>query len=178
MATTNPYPVTLKDRIHQLYYIEQKPMLEAVAILKTEFPEVANRITTDRMHSTARVVRLKLGLPPKHPEMSTAGPRKPKVRTQNKKLISANRKEVIEAARKLRQRNYRWQAVRDELIVQFPGEKIPTAAALSNIAKGNKPQNGNGQYQITISSSSGAVINATISSKKSFEKIIRDLLEA
>jgi len=178
MAAKNAYPMVLKRRVHQLYYVEDMNMTEAMAILKKEFPRLANRMNGDRLHSVSRMYRKGLGLPPKNPNRGT-GSRKAspgKAAEVRSTRTKAKRKEVIEAARKLRLKNYRWQAIVEELMVQFPGEKIPPAGALSNILRGKKAKTNN-QYHIAITSQNGTVLNMDVSSSKSLETIIKHILE-
>jgi hypothetical protein len=171
MPTKNGYPEKLALRTHKLYYEQKKTMKDVLKILKKEYPKFAKRMTVDRLHSVARGYRKKKGLAAKNERMS-------KSHTKKTTTVSSKRKEIIESARKLRQKNYRWQAIVEELKVQFPKEKIPTAAALSNIVRGKKPKNNNKQYHVSITSPSGVVLNIDISSNKSLEKIVSQLLEA
>jgi hypothetical protein len=168
------YPDKLRARVHQLYYVQKKPMTKVVPILKKEFPSFAKRITTDRMHSVARAERKKKGLKAKNKNMSEGRSKK------GSGVNGTKRKEIIEHARKLRQKNYRWQSIVEELKVKFPGEKIPPAGALSNIVKGRKTKsrNSNKTYHVAITSPNGVVLNIDVSSNKSLEKIIAHILEA
>jgi len=173
MPVPSVYPEKLKKRVHQLYYVEGMPMGKVLPILKKEFPKLAKRMTTDRIHSVARIHRQGLDLPPKHRNIANG-------KKRNKTALSLNgkrRKEIIEAARKLKQKNYRWQAVVDELKLQFPNENIPPAGPLANIIKGRKPKDGNKQYHVAITGPSGVVLNIDVNSNKSLEQIIRHILE-
>lgn len=166
------YPDKLRSRVHQLYNIEQTTMTDTLAILKHEFPELSNRMNRDRLHSVARMLRLKHGTAPNHPKMAN--------NRKGKRQMSPDiRKELIDAARKLRKKNYRWQAVKAELQLQFPNIKIPTTKTLYNLVRGIKRKTTDTlkQYHISITSPSGSAVNMTVLSSKGVEKIIQYILE-
>ena len=75
MSGPQLYPTRMKERVHQLYYIQRNPMPKVLETLKEEFPEFSKRMTIDRMHSVARKMRLKHGLAAKSPKISKARPR-------------------------------------------------------------------------------------------------------
>jgi len=166
------YPNKLKERLHQLHYVEGKTISVAIVILGKAFPKFKKRMTRDRMSSLARYVRIRKGL---NGNKQHTRKGKPSQKPQSKK-----QKEFITEARRLRQKGFRWQAIVDELKVRFPEEKIPTANTLSVRVKGRKykSRNGNKQYHIAITSASGAVVNIDIPSSMDVEKLIRQILEA
>jgi len=167
---TKAYPEKLRERTHELYYLDGKPMRAVLKLLQTEFPTMASRLTTDRLRAVATSVRTQKGLKPKNEAMSRAAKRRSTKKSSNK--------EIIEAARKLRQKNYRWKAIKEELQLQFPDENIPTPKVLSNMVKGNKLKDTTNNFQISISGPSGLVCHINVSSGKSIEKIIKHILEA
>lgn len=168
MSKRDPYPDSLGELVHQLYYEQRKTMREVLPILKKKYPKYAKRITVDRMQSVARLYRKKKGLPAKNENMSKG--------QKKRAVLGPQRKEIIEEARRLKQKNYRWQAVVEELKVKFPKANIPPAGALSNIVRGKKVKNNNQTYRLAITAPSGTVINMELSSKK-FDQFLKNLLE-
>jgi hypothetical protein len=187
MAHSNPYPQNLRVRVHQLYYIDGKPMTEVIPILKQEFPLYVHRITLDRMHSVARGIRVKLDLPAKVQRQSEAAKKrearkaakhKPQKQPKSTKhMASAAKEDVIAAARKLRQKKYRWGAIVEELRAQFPDANVPGPGPLANLVKGKKAKSENNKYHIAITGPSGVTLNMTVSTQKTWERILQNILE-
>lgn len=160
------YPSELRERVHELYYQQEQPMSLVLQTLKKEFPKFSKRFTQDRLRSIAALMRRKHNVPSKHPKRSNAA---------RKRYNTQLPKQIIESARKLRQKNYRFQAIVDELKLQFPDKEIPSPRRLKRLLQGNKEEAK--IIRVTLTGPSGAVVTISVANK-SIEKIIKAILEA
>jgi hypothetical protein len=161
-----PYPSELRERVHELYYEKNQPMSLVLKTLQKEFPKFSKRLTPDRLRSIASLMRRKHNVPSKHPKNASAA---------RNRYNTPLTKQIMESARKLRQKNYRLRAIVDELKLQFPEASIPSPARLRRLLKGAKEEPKT--LQVMLTGPSGTVVTISVNNK-SVEKVIKAILEA
>jgi len=92
---SNPhYSKALRQRAHELYYVQDMKMSHVLNVLQSEFDE-ARRLNVDRLHSVARQHRLRLKLPAKRKDLSASAHARKAVKRTPNQLASTPKTAVV-----------------------------------------------------------------------------------
>ena len=174
MARADLYSEALKDRVHELYTVADKPMREVQTILQTEFPGEAKRLTLDRLRSIATHKRNKINRQLKATKRAKGVVTMHTVKPVTKKdgrvgrsnaLYRDNEQQILEICRNLREtEGWRWNAIKQHLSQEFPLYRIPHWSTLAKKI-GTTGCKHNDKTVITITTSNKAVITIEVTPK-------------